>query len=365
MLRLVLAVLLATAPALARAEPLRFGDDAFYSGGSVTVDAADTDDVFAAAERIEVTVPVGGSAHLGARRIAVDAAVGEDLYAAAADLTVASPVGGDAVLAGYDVDVNDAVGHDLRAFGRTVRVSGPVTGSALIAGASVALDASIGGDAAISADSIQFGPDAKVGGLLTLSGSDAETLVVPESVAPPERIERHHEPVPPPLEGPGRSWFAVAMAFAIGVVILAALATLVAALAPHHLERLRDLTAERPFRTFWIGFLTLAVLIGGAVLAVLTVVGVIVAPAILLAAAVFGLLGYLVAVYLVGRAVWDWTGQLPPDSVPERGMAALLGAAAVSLVAVVPLFGWLFLLLLTVVGLGALCVGVLRPEFRS
>jgi hypothetical protein len=157
----------------------------------------------------------------------------------------------------------------------------------------------------------------------------------------------------------------VVIAFLIGVVILAVLATLVAALAPQRLERLRDLTAARPFRTFWIGFLTLAVLIGGAVLAVLTVVGVVVAPAILLAAAVFGFLGYLIAVYLVGRAVWNAIGQLPPDSVPERGMVALLGALAVSLIALVPLAGWLVVLLLTLTGLGALCVSVLRPEFRS
>jgi hypothetical protein len=101
------------------------------------------------------------------------------------------------------------------------------------------------------------------------------------------------------------------------------------------------------------------------VLAIATVIGILVAPALILAAAVLGFLGYLVAVYLLGRAVWVWVGHFPPDTIPERAFAALVGAVAVTVIALVPFLGWISLLVLALTGLGAISVAVLRPAFRG
>jgi hypothetical protein len=149
------------------------------------------------------------------------------------------------------------------------------------------------------------------------------------------------------------------------VLVVTVLATLAAVVAPHGVERLRAIADERPFRTFWIGFLTLATLIGAAILLILTLVGIFVAPAVLLAAVVLAMLGYILAVYLAGRAVWNWIGQLPPDSFWERALTALIGAVVVGVIWLVPFVGWLAVLVLTLTGLGALTVAWLRPEFRS
>jgi hypothetical protein len=75
--------------------------------------------------------------------------------------------------------------------------------------------------------------------------------------------------------------------------------------------------------------------------------------------------GWLVGVYLLGRGIWVWTGQLSPDTVGERALVALIGAVVVSLIALVPFLGWLLLMLLTVAGLGAVSVALFRPEFRT
>ena len=96
----------------------------------------------------------------------------------------------------------------------------------------------------------------------------------------------------------------------------------------------------------------------------MTLVGLLAAPAVLLLAFAMCLLGYLIGVYLLGRGLWGWFGQLPPDSFGERALVALIGAVLAALLALVPLLGWLALLLLALVGLGALSTGVLRPEFR-
>jgi hypothetical protein len=221
----------------------------------------------------------------------------------------------------------------------------------------------------VTAGTLDFGPDARVAGRLSLYGRNADELDVPASVAPAERIERYPDQPrpgpdePAPASGPGL--LAATIGFVVGVMILALLSLPFALFAPNAVERLAAVTAARPLRTFWIGFLTLSALIGATVLAIATVIGILVAPALILAAAVLGFLGYLVAVYLLGRAVWVWVGHFPPDTIPERAFAALVGAVAVTVIALVPFLGWISLLVLALTGLGAISVAVLRPAFRG
>ena len=373
MLRLILVGLLALAgPALAQDDKLFvFGGDGFGSGGAVTFSRPGLADVFGAGERVEIAAPITGSAHLAGRRVTIGADIGGSLVAFGADVTVAAPVGDSVTAAGYDVGIGARVGGNLRAAGRNLSVSAPVGGSALLTAGSLTLDASVAGDAAIDAAQVVFGPKAAVGGTLMLYGPHAETLVVPGSVAPADRIERHPDartphagPVAVGAEGAGRTgWSAIAVGFAIGVAVLAVLAFLVALVAPRRAEDVADQLAEAPVRTVWIGFLTLSVLLGACAIAIMTIVGVLAVPLILLVTAIACFLGYLFAVYVLGRAVWVRIDRLAPDTVWERAVAALIGAALVSLVGLVPFVGWPLLLLLTLAGLGALSIATFRPEF--
>jgi hypothetical protein len=371
MIRWLAALCVVLAPPLAaqeRDETFRLGNDVYLAGASAVLDATGIDDLFAAAERVEVAAPLAGSALLAGRRVTANAAVAGDIYAAGADVTVAAPVGGDATLAGYDVTVDAPVGADLRAAARHIQVGAQVAGTALLAGDTVTVDAEIAGDAVVAAETLDFGPEARLGGRLILYEDAGAPLAVPDRVIPSDRIERHTvdgREAFGPIDRPARSWLALGTGFLIGTAILALIAAIVASLAPEGLERLRAITGAGPFRTFGIGFLTLAALIGASVLAVLTLIGILVAPLLAAAAMVLALLGYVIGVYLVGLAAWDRIGQLPPDSFGERLLAALIGAALVGLVALVPFFGWIVLLVLAVTGLGALSAAVLRPTFRT
>ena len=362
-------VLLLAVPAVAqdRASDLRLGADMFRAGASVEITGDGIDDAFAAGERVGLAAPIGGNAHLAGRRVDINAEIGGDLYAAGADVTVSAPVAGDATLAGYDVNVNAPVGEDLRAGGANIRLDADVTGTALLAGESVEIDGVIGGDTVIAAKRIDFGPGARIDGRLVLYGEDADEMNVPESVVSADRIERRdiEERLEAGFEERRPGPVAMIGGFVIGVLVLAALATLAATIFPRGMERLRDIVGERPLRTFWIGFLTLSALIGATVLLILTLVGVFVAPAVLVLAVLLGFIGFLVAVYLVGRAIWGRFGGLPPDTFPEHAIGATIGAVAVSLLALVPFLGWLAILVLALTGLGGLTVAAFRPELRT
>jgi hypothetical protein len=117
---------------------------------------------------------------------------------------------------------------------------------------------------------------------------------------------------------------------------------------------LRDRVSARPFRTLGIGFLTLSALIGAAVVLALTIVGILVAPVLILAAVLIGLAGYVVTVYIFGSTVWEAIGRGEPDTLGERAIAALIGALLASVIVLVPFLGWLFMLAAVLLGMGAL-----------
>jgi hypothetical protein len=364
----VVAAAVACAPAVAQdadGGAFDFSGDAFRAGGAVVFAEPDGRDVFLAGERVDLAAPIAGSAHLAGRRVESAGAVGGALYAFGADVRVTAPVAGAATLAGYDVAVDADVGGNLRAAGSTVEVGAPVAGGALLAGERVVLGAAIAGDASIAAEQVSFGEGARVDGRLTILEDAGRPVDVPPSVAPPERVDRRI------VEGRGRvaaaigpGWPAVAAGFVISVLIVALLAALMATLAPRRVGRLRAIVADGPFRALGAGFLAQSALVGATVLLALTLVGIVIAPFALIAAALLGFLGYLVAVYVVG--VWAVTraGALEPDSFPEHLLAAGLGALILSLVGLAPFLGWLALLAAGLIGAGAIAIAMLRPRFE-
>ena len=353
----VVLALLSAAPAAAQeTEAFALGGDVFRAGGTAVHEAEGADDVFLAGETVRLGAEIGGSAHLAGRRVEIAGAVGQDVYAAGQEVSLGAPVAGDATLAGYDLQVTGEVGESLRATAATVRVAAPVGGPALLAGESVTLDAPIAGDVALMAETLQFGEAAAIGGRLVLYGDEDRLAAVPARVVPLERIELRtpeDRGGPPIAVGPP----SIAMAaggFLASVAVLALLAWLAAVIAPVGVEVMRDRVSLRPFRTLGLGFVALSALVGAAVVIALTIIGLVVAPVVLLAAMLLGFAGWVVAVYMIGSALWEAMRRGEPDTLGERALAALLGAAVASVIFLVPFLGWLLMLCAVLVGMGAL-----------
>ena len=228
-------------------------------------------------------------------------------------------------------------------------------GAALIAGDEVEIAAAITGDASVTAETLTFREGARVDGRLTLFEPEGTTFDVPASVAPPERIERREiegGPMMGRMVGPG--WFAIVAGLVLGILVLAALAALAATIAPRSVARLRLIVGDAPFRALGAGFVAQSALIGAAIVLAVTVIGLVLAPFAVLAAILLGLLGYVVAVYLLGAWAMTRAGALEPDTFPEYALAGLVGAVIATLLTLVPLLGWFVMLALTFVGVGAI-----------
>ena len=364
---LIAAVLLfLVAPSAAQEEKrhLDFGGDYFKAGNTVFFESDGVDDLFAVGQTVRGDRAITGSAHLAGRKVTMEGAVGGDAYMAGMDVSLAGPVAGDATLAGYYVRVGE-VGGDLRVSGANLVISGPVSGGALIAGDEVRLESTIAGDVNLAVSEINFAPGARIDGKLTVYEEDTGDVVVPESVAPADRIERRSisEWSEATKDLKLWDWRRAIWQFLIGIILIAGIASLIAAAVPEKLAELRRDILDQPFRNLWYGVLAQSVIIGSIILLMMTVVGLLLAPAVLVVALITGFAGYVVAVYAVGVGLMLMFKQPEPYSIRTRALAAGVGAVFVGIIALIPFLGWLIVLVLALTGVGSLALRLFRPRF--
>ena len=363
MLRALMPILcLLAAPAFAETAVLSIAQDRYEVGASVRFEGPAVTDLFMAGNRVVVAAPVAGSAHLAGRRVAVEAAVAGDLFAAGYGVQVSAPVGGDATVSGYEVTVGPVTGN-LRAVGAEVS-AGPVGGYALITGADVTLTGAIAGDAVLVADQIDFGPEAKVAGTLTIYAEDPAQITVPATVAPAARvrIERQDSfdkgdwdqrmPVKLPV-------WRIISGFLTGVVISGLIAALVIAMAPNAVQNWRELALAQPGRAIWSGFLVTSALAGSGFVLMLTIIGVFLLPVMLIITCVAIFAGYALGSYVLGVGLWLAGGWPMPEGLVGKFGLACLGAFVAGLAWAIPVAGWFFVLALTLMGIGTLAAFVL------
>ncbi|EPX86765.1 hypothetical protein Salmuc_01413 [Salipiger mucosus DSM 16094] len=341
------------------------GGDRFMAGQSVSMQQEGRDDVFLAGERVSLSADIAGTAHMAGRWLTVTGAVGEGLYAAGQEITVEAPVGGDATLAGQRVDVTAPVAGDLRIFGSEIGIAAPVEGTLLAAGEFVEIDGAVAGDASMAARTLEFGPEAAIAGTLTLYEDDPGTLEVPEGVIPEARIERreieeweHDYGDYAPDMGGG----AAVVGFVLSVLLVAVLAACAAVFMPGTMAAMRARVLEQPLRTIVTGFVTQSALIGAAILLGMTLIGLLLTPAAIFLAIIAGLAGYIAGAYALGVGVLSAFGRDVPDSTGDRALAAITGALVAAVVALIPLLGWIAVMVLTLAGIGAVTIGLFRPR---
>lgn len=349
-------------PALAETASLTMAQDRYLAGPSIRFEGLAVTDLFMAGNRVAVAAPVGGSAYLAGRRVSAEAAVADDLYAAGYSVTVGAAVGGDASVTGYELSLGPVAGN-LRAAGSEVSVD-TVGGYALITGVDITLRGAIAGDAVLVANDIVFGPQARVGGTLTIYADDPARITVPETVAPPARIrieqsaQYREDDRPDFLPMPVPLW-RIVTGFLAGVLISGLIAAMVIAIAPQMVQSWRILALAHPGRAIWSGFLVTSALAGSGFVLMLTVVGIFLLPVMLVITMLAIFAGYALGSYVLGVGLWLGVGRGMPDGVPGKFALACLGAFVAGLAWLVPVAGWVFVLGLTMLGIGTLAAFVL------
>lgn len=358
-LALVLAAALSGPSAAQDKEAVRrFGDDLFVAGSDVRVTDPALEDVYAAGRNVTVQENVRESVHVAGRAVRLAGAVGRDAYAAGQDVEIRGPVTGDVTAFGERVEMSGSAGGDAILAGREVEVVGPVAGDATLVGEEVEIAGPISGSVQVRADRIRFGPAARIGG--TLAYWSPNRIDVPASVVAPNRVTgvRVTEHAKKARPEPG----ARAIRFLGGVVLFVLLAALFAAVAPGPLTRAHDQAVRRPWLNLLLGIIATSAIFGSILVLVLSIVGIPLAPLVVVLAPLVLAAGYLTAAFTVGRLSLDLARVRRLEGRLGVFVAMVTGVILLAVLRLIPIFGWLVLVAAVVVGLGAWFSLLLRPR---
>jgi len=339
-------------------------NDLFLAGAISVQDKTDVDDLFMFGETVRIEKGIAGSAHIFGRKVISTGTIGVDVYAAGMDLTLIGKTAGDVTASGYNVEIGEVAG-DLRVSGANITLSGPVAGYALITGDEVEINATIKGDVHLTAREVDFAEGVQIEGILTVYEEQTGDIEIPTRVVSEDRVNRLNisEWSEANADIEIWSWENALKDLISWVLIIMGIAVLIAAIIPERLANLRRSILDQPSRSLLFGFLALSVTIGSTITLMLTGIGLLLAPATLLIAIVTAFAGYVVGAYALGVGLLLLIKQPEPRNIGTRALAAGIGALVVALIALIPFFGWLFVLIITLAGLGAITIWLFRPKF--
>ena len=337
------------------AEEVRFqwANDLFAADDLVTITQPGLSDVFALGSSLSSEAELSGSAHMAGQNVNINKPIAGNLYAAGQNVTVNASVAGALSAMGQNVTVSGNVGGNLRVAAQKLRINAPISGSVLIMAQEVIIAAEIRGDAQIRSENVTFLEGGKILGKLSISenaiNKEKFKANLPSQSEIEYLIDRRHAVYVEKNGLLNGAWNMLKK-----VAFLTALIGIFSVLLPERTARAADHLRHRPFGSVWMGALTLALMIGLMVVLALSVIGAITFPIFAVLIPLAFILGGLIATYGMGSALLYRISEFDDTRVPERLLAALIGAIVISLLTLVPFIGFWITVAIGLSGMGAL-----------
>jgi len=335
-------------------------EDLVFGGNSLIVNGTVHGDVFAFAQSVEVYGTIDGNLVAFGSRVDVKGTVKGTVISAANDLLVGGQIDGSLVTAGATLTVDQAatIGRSWLAAGDRLRMEGNIGRGVLAAANTLEVGGQVGRDLQAYAGDLTIGSSARVGGPVTYT-SNRQAAIDP--AAHTGRVTYHQSEskarYTPPFWYAGWSVLGRVVRFAgfvlFGLVLLS--------LFPRLRTAFPQVVWEKPWQAPVAGFLALLAVPVGAVLLMVTVVG--------LPLGITSLLVFPVAVYGSQILVsWSVATLVADRAEPLHGLnwavLFLLGALVTTLLVALPVVGPIIRFLGLLYGLGGLYFAVLqqRPQ---
>jgi cytoskeletal protein CcmA (bactofilin family) len=357
-----------SAPAFAQENSMSFAGDRYTSGQDVEISSPVTGDVFMAGFDVDLAAPVAGNAHVAGYNVSVDASVAGNLYAAGYSISVAGVVGGNLTAAANRIVVESTspVAGNVRLTAAEITLSRDISGSALISAHSLNFNSRIDGDLNFFGETLTFGPNATVTGTVTIQAPGE--IAVPVTVADADRVSYSQVASPDYLSEAGRTAESVFGEFwpqfwaaMIALLALFLLGFLLIAFAPRGIAALEAVSSKRPLRTFGIGILVFAAILGLTPVLVLTVVGILLLPIALVFALVASGVAFLGGTYLVGALLAQRFVAITTNV--HRAVLLAVSLVVTAALGMIPILGWPIILTLVFFGFGVIALWLSGGRF--
>lgn len=328
-------------------------------------------DYFAAGETVEIHGTVNGDVYAAGGQVIITGTVNGDVLAAGGTVTLSGTVSQDARLAGGQITISGSVGRNLTVASGNVEVlESARLGGSVVAGAGnlrigtdvprgitagvgrLAISSNVTGDVETAVGELYLAPGANIRGNLNyLSENDAR---IEQGASVSGQIQKRLPPEylrtsPDEARREAAKAYAGAKGFStiMGFLTTLVIGLLLLRFVPNFLARSVDNLRDQPWTALGIGFLALVVT---PVLFIALLIGIITIPL-----AFILLFAYFITLYLSSIPVSIWLGETILARVNRPASiywTFALGLLALSLITLLPFFGWLAKLLTVLFGLG-------------
>ena len=348
----------APAPHRERVEHV-MGEDRILAGERALASASVAGDLIIAGGEVIVVTPVGGDLLAAGGDVRVDADAGQDLYTAGGRVALNAKVKRNARIAGGKLEIGsqaDIAGNATLAGGE-VTVLGDVQGQLAVAGGRIYLNGHVTGNVDASGGEIELGPQARIDGNLTYRspvelkrspGADVRGTIVREPGDMPWG-EQASEGL--------RIVSALLLIWTLGLMIVAV--AFMAAL-PKFTVRMVDMARARPGMILLLGFVVLVTVPAAALLLLITGIGIPLALLLMAGYLATLMLGYVSAGVVLGQMGLRRLGAARSEKPGWRMASASLALLILTLLAAIPVLGWLVWFVALTGG-----IGVLLLQLRS
>jgi hypothetical protein len=307
--------------------------DLYAAGGNVVVEGAVEQDLAVGGGNVTISSQVGGDVRLGAGTATITAPVAGDILAGAGTLTLSekATVGGDVIVGGGDIVIN-----------------APVAGSLRIGGGNVTINSKVGGKVWIEAgEQLTFGPQADIAGEINYTGRKQAVIENGAKVSTVNFTE-----MPGQKHNYGRSLAGIlTLKF-----LIKALAMIVAGLVIVKLFRNRSnlITSniyKQPWKNLGLGILAAIIVPIVTILLFITFIGYYLALILLLWYVLILLCACLFGAIFLGAWLIKLLTKKPELVIDWQ--AVVIGCVIYSLLAFIPIVGWVLMMLLGLMAIGS------------
>lgn len=318
-------------------------DDLFIAAQVIEIDGTVNGDVFLGAQTVSVTGNINGNLHVGTNMLTLSGAIKGNVYAGAQNILVTGAKIGGSLLAGaatVDIDRDSTIGGSV------------------LAGASVlSLDTQIKRSVYAGVGNLAIGENSIIGKDLYYASDNDKIKINISEKAKIGAVHRSQINTPQVDAAKMKAPAAMNTFKKVGAVISFAGALIVGflyyKLFGKHLTRTGEIVTGSLWKSMGIGFLTMISFIPGFFILLITVVG---APVAMLALLVLLIFIYLAKI-VVGLALGNWISGKFNWKTSKYG-AFVLGLLSIFILRAIPVIGFLSGLLVLWVGLGALIQSV-------
>lgn len=319
------------------AEDQTIEKDFFGSGDVVQIDGTVHGDVYAAGERVDITGTVNGDVLAAGGTVNISGTVTDDVRVAGGQINITGSVGKNVSAAGGNIMIDESaqLNGSLVAAGGNISVNGAVQKDAKLAGGTISIGNIIQGDADIFSRQLTMLPKGHV------NGETRQVETMPQKINPQK------------VTAPQEALFTGTFIFFIMVQLIAYLmfGLFLIQMLPVFMRQTADIFKVQTFKSLILGSIFIFVTPVVAIVFMVTLIGIPIGALLLVAFAFSVLVSQIVFSLTLGLTIKNQFKQEWHD-----GWSYLLGLIVYMFISSIPLVGWAFCFVVTIIGFGALII---------